>query len=150
MILKMESRLMPSQAKRSRLAELVEGQWIPCNAALDERFDCYRKTGGPMAETLTRRFRMGDIVCAAMPSGKRHDVHVGRVAVQASASFNAQSASGTVQGVSRRHCRIAQLEDRYGHDFDTVRKEEKAPMHRARDIAFLHALKNGVSRNTDK
>ena len=38
----------------------------------------------------------------------RQGVHAGRVAVRASGSFNVQTASGAVQGISRRHCGIVQ------------------------------------------
>ncbi len=45
MFLTMKCRLMPSRAKRDRLAALVEGQRVLYNAALEERIGCFRKTG---------------------------------------------------------------------------------------------------------
>ncbi len=61
-----------------------------------------------MAEKSVRGFRTGDIVRATVPSGKKRGVHVGRVAVRRTGSFNVQTAEGTVQGISHRHCRVVQ------------------------------------------
>ncbi len=103
-----------------------------------------------MAKKSVKGFRTGDIVRATVPTGKRQGVHVGRVAVRASGSFNVQTAGGTVQGVSHRHCRIVQRGDGYGYALDTFRKKEKVPMHGTRDIAFLPAPKDGVSCELDR
>jgi len=65
-----------------------------------------------MAEKSVRGFRTGDIVRATVPSGKKRGVHVGRVAVRRTGSFNVQTAKGTVQGISHRHCRVVQRGDR--------------------------------------
>ena len=98
-----------------------------------------------MAEKSVRGFRTGDIVRATVPSGKRRGVHVGRVAVRRTGSFNVQTARGTVQGISHRHCRVVQRADGYGYVLETSRKEETATMHGTREPAFLPALKDGVS-----
>ena len=98
-----------------------------------------------MAEKSVRGFRTGDIVRATVPSGKRRGVHVGRVAVRRTGSFNVQTAQGTVQGISHRHCRVVQRADGYGYVLETSRKEETATMHGTREPAFLPALKDGVS-----
>ena len=50
-------------------------------------------------------FRTGDIVKAIVPSGEKAGVYTGRVAVRASGSFNIQTKTGTVQGISHRYCR---------------------------------------------
>jgi hypothetical protein len=60
-------------------------------------------------------FRTGDIVAATVPSGKRCGTHHGRVAVRASGSFNIQTASGTVQGISHRFCSNLQRADGYAY-----------------------------------
>ena len=92
------------------------------NATRRVLFEELKRTGLPvsgfpvghlMAGTSVRGFRTGDIVRAVVPSGKRRGVHSGRVAVRASGSFNVQTAGGTVQGVSHRHCRIVQRGDGY-------------------------------------
>ena len=98
-----------------------------------------------MAEKSVRGFRTGDIVRATVPSGKRRGVHVGRVAVRRTGSFNVQTAQGTVQGISHRHCRVVQRGDGYGYHVDTSRMKEPATMHGTREPAFLPALKDGVS-----
>ena len=98
-----------------------------------------------MAEKSVRGFRTGDIVRATVPSGKRRGVHTGRVAVRRTGSFNVQTARGTVQGISHRHCRVVQRADGYGRVLETSRKEEKTTMHGTREPAFLPALKDGVS-----
>ena len=56
--------------------------------------------GHLMAAKSVRGFRTGDIVRATVPSGKKRGVHVGRVAVRRTGSFNVQTARGTVQGIS--------------------------------------------------
>ena len=98
-----------------------------------------------MAEKSVRGFRTGDIVRATVPSGKKRGVHVGRVAVRRTGSFNVQTAEGTVQGISHRHCRVVQRGDGYGYHVDTSRMKETATMHGTREPAFLPALKDGVS-----
>ena len=98
-----------------------------------------------MAAKSVKGFRTGDIVRATVPSGKRRGVHVGRVAVRRTGSFNVQTAQGTVQGISHRHCRVVQRADGYGYVLETSRKEEKTTMHGTREPAFLPALKDGVS-----
>ena len=77
-----------------------------------------------MAEKCVRGFRTGDIVRATVPSGKKRGVHVGRVAVRRTGSFNVQTAKGTVQGISHRHCRVVQRGDGYGYHVDTSRMKE--------------------------
>lgn len=68
--------------------------------------------------TRTKRvhgFQTGDRVRAEVPSGKKAGVHLGRVAVRASGSFNIQSVHGVVQGISHRHCTLIQRADGYGY-----------------------------------
>jgi len=50
-------------------------------------------------------FRTGDLVKAAVPSGKKAGTYIGRVAVRASGSFNIQTRAETIQGISHRYCR---------------------------------------------
>lgn len=60
-------------------------------------------------------FRTGDIVRATVPTGKKVGSYQGRVAVRSSGSFNIQTATGTVQGIAHRHCRILQRADGYAY-----------------------------------
>lgn len=60
-------------------------------------------------------FQTGDMVRADVPSGKKAGRHIGRVAIRATGSFNIQTPSTVVQGVSHRHCRMIQRGDGYGY-----------------------------------
>ncbi len=101
--------------------------------------------GHLMAAKSVKGFRTGDIVRAAVPSGKRRGVHMGRVAVRRTGSFNVRTGHGTVQGISHRHCRVVQRADGYGYHIDTSRMKETATMHGTRETAVLPVLKGGVS-----
>ncbi len=71
--------------------------------------------------TRTKRhagFATGDRVRALVPSGKKAGTHVGRVAVRSSGSFNIQTGSGVVQGISHRDCRLLQRADGYGYSLE--------------------------------
>jgi hypothetical protein len=60
-------------------------------------------------------FQTGDRVRADVPKGKKAGVHIGRVAVRATGSFNIQTGTEVVQGISHRHCRVLQRADGYGY-----------------------------------
>jgi 5-methylcytosine-specific restriction endonuclease McrA len=66
-----------------------------------------------MRQKQVRGFQTGDIVCATVPSGKKAGEYIGRVAVRASGSFNMQTSTGVVQGISWRHCRVLSRGDGY-------------------------------------
>lgn len=61
-------------------------------------------------------FQTGDRVEALVPEGRKAGRHVGRVAVRSSGSFNIQTASGVVQGINHRHCRILHQADGYAYN----------------------------------
>ena len=65
-------------------------------------------------------FATGDLVRAVVQKGKNAGVHVGRVAVRSSGSFNITTAAGTVQGVHHRHCTFLQRSD--GRGWSTKRE----------------------------
>ena len=71
-------------------------------------------------------FQTGDWVRAEAPKGKKAGVHVGRVAVRASGSFNIQTPGGTVEGISYRYCRVLQRADGYGYSFQPKPDTEEA------------------------
>lgn len=77
------------------------------------------KFGFPRAYLMRRKmafgFQTGDWVRADVPSGKKAGVHVGRVAVRATGSFNIQTAGGTVDGIGYRNCRKLKRADGYGY-----------------------------------
>lgn len=81
-------------------------------------------------------FATGDLVRAGVPSGVKAGVHVGRVAVRASGSFNIRTAAGVVQGISHRHCQLLQRADGYGylHQPGVLAAKFKTP-HSSRTLA---------------
>ena len=90
---------------------------------------------------LTRKknhfgLQTGDRVRAVVTTGKNAGTHVGRVAVRASGSFNIQTGSGVVQGVSFNACRCLQKGDGYGYSLSTKSRKESA---------FLPGINAGVS-----
>ena len=80
------------------------------------------KYGFPRAY-LTRKktafgFRTGDIVLAAVPTGKNKGMHKGRVAIRMSGNFNVQLGMArvpTVQGISYKYCSVLQRADGFGY-----------------------------------
>ena len=94
-------------------------------------------------------FQTGDMVCAKVPTGKKAGIHTGRVAVRATGSFNIQTATGVVQGISHRHCRVIQRADGYGYSH-VAKMEGEQVSHIARNAIrsalYLPGLKAEVSR----
>lgn len=68
-----------------------------------------------MRQKQVRGFATGDRVKAVVPTGKNAGTHIGRVAVRAVGSFNIQTATGLVQGIGHRYCRMVQRGDGYGY-----------------------------------
>jgi 5-methylcytosine-specific restriction endonuclease McrA len=60
-------------------------------------------------------FQTGDIVRADVPKGKKVGTYTGRVAIRETGSFNIQTGSGVVQGISHKHCRIIHRVDGYAY-----------------------------------
>jgi hypothetical protein len=60
-------------------------------------------------------FRTGDLVLADVPVGKKQGRYLGRVAVRSTGSFNIQTGSLTVQGISWRRCKVVQRDDGYAY-----------------------------------
>lgn len=73
-----------------------------------------------MQGKYVRGFKTGDLVVAEVRTGKKAGRHYGRVAVRASGSFNIQTRSETIQGVSWRHCRLVQRSGGYALSLDAV------------------------------
>jgi hypothetical protein len=88
-----------------------------------------------MRTKSVRGFQSGDMVRAEVPTGKKAGIHVGRVAVRATGSFNV----GAVQGINWKHCRIIHRADGYGYAVSASPVRDFVP------TAFLPALKGGVS-----
>ncbi|NVZ11067.1 HNH endonuclease [Allochromatium humboldtianum] len=95
----------------------------------------YRRTrtfnnGFPRAYLMRHKrvngFQTGDWVRAEVPKGKKAGVHVGRVAIRRTGSFNVQTPGGTVAGISHRYCRLLQRADGYGYTIHTKPVTEDA------------------------
>jgi hypothetical protein len=68
-----------------------------------------------MREKSVKGFRTGDMVRATVPTGVHQGVHVGRVAVRKTGSFNIQTAVGVVQGIGHKHCAVLMRGDGYAY-----------------------------------
>ncbi|NEO88436.1 MAG: HNH endonuclease [Spirulina sp. SIO3F2] len=64
---------------------------------------------------FVKGFQTGDIVRADVPKGKKAGVHVGRVAVRSTGSFNISTANGLVQGINAKYCRKVHGKDGYAY-----------------------------------
>jgi hypothetical protein len=112
------------------------------------RLDAYGFPRGYLIrEKGVKGFRTGDIVTAIVPDGKKAGSYKGRVAVRASGSFNIQTASGVIQGISHRHCRVVQRADGYGYSLtgalmesrDQVRPKARSASHSALYLPGIYA-----------
>ena len=64
---------------------------------------------------FVKSFQTGDIVKAIVTKGKKAGVHIGRVAVRSSGSFNISTATGLIQGISHKYCTHIHLKDGYSY-----------------------------------
>ena len=69
---------------------------------------------------LHHGFQTGDLVRANVPAGKKAGVHLGRVLVRSSGSFDITTRHGRITGINHRHVRHLQRADGYGY---TTQKE---------------------------
>ncbi len=102
-----------------------------------------------MRHKRVQGFQTGDRVRADVPNGKKAGIHVGRVAVRATGSFNIQTASAVVQGISHRHCRLIQRGDGYAYSLqsvDSYRQGDAGVWRAAHAALSLPGLEPGVSR----
>lgn len=92
-------------------------------------------------------FQTGDMIKAHVTKGKKVGVYIGRVAVRASGSFNIQTSTGLIQGISHRYCHMIQRADGYGYfiNQDSILKEENQGRVK-HDVLSLPALRGEVSR----
>lgn len=98
------------------------------------RLDAYGFPRGYLTRSKRiRGFQTGDMVRATVPTGKKAGVHIGRVAVRATGSFNIQTPAGVVQGINAKYCTTISRAD--GYSFALSRELLSSP-----------CLKAGVSR----
>jgi 5-methylcytosine-specific restriction endonuclease McrA len=85
--------------------------------------------GFPRTSAKTQRtvngFSTGDMVCATVTSGKKAGHYFGKVAVRFSGSFNIQTDTGTVQGISHKFCSVIHKADGYAY---SRRQRHGAPL----------------------
>lgn len=60
-------------------------------------------------------FQTGDIVKAIVASGKKEGVHIGRVAVRSTGSFNVSTLNGLVQGINHKYMKHIHRKDGYSY-----------------------------------
>lgn len=81
------------------------------------------KYGFPRGQLMKQKsvhgFRTGDFVKADVTKGKKQGTYTGRIAVRKSGSFNIQTKSITIQGISFKTCRLLQRSD--GYQYNTQR-----------------------------
>ncbi|WP_201366720.1 RNA-guided endonuclease IscB, partial [Dictyobacter formicarum] len=70
---------------------------------------------GAKGSKKVKGFQTGDMVKAIVPTGKKRGTYTGRVAVRASGSFDIRTQTGTVQGISYRHCQMLHRSDGYAY-----------------------------------
>lgn len=76
------------------------------------RLDKYGFPRGYLMRTkCVKGFVTGDLVRAEVPKGKKAGSYLGRVAIRATGSFNIQTGTEVVQGISHKHCRQVQRAD---------------------------------------
>ncbi|MBO0859086.1 MAG: hypothetical protein J2P21_11540 [Chloracidobacterium sp.] len=66
---------------------------------------------------LERGFQTGDMAPATIVAGKKTGIHVGRVAVRASGSFNIQTVTAVAQGINAKRCKLIQRGDGYSYGY---------------------------------
>ncbi|MCL5953621.1 MAG: HNH endonuclease, partial [Nitrospirae bacterium] len=86
-------------------------------------------------------FQTGDRVMAIVTKGKKTGTYAGRVAVRSSGSFNIQTGSGVVQGISCKDCRLLQRADGYGYSIHPITEKGEA----GEDLS-LPGMNAGLSR----
>lgn len=95
-------------------------------------------------------FGTGDYVKAVVPKGKHQGVHVGRVAIRKTGSFNLQTPQEVLQGISHRYCQLLQRGDGYAYALmpteDSVKKGDARQRGNKVAALSLPGLKHGVSR----
>jgi 5-methylcytosine-specific restriction endonuclease McrA len=74
-------------------------------------------SGKPSRAKKDFGFQTGNMVKALVPKGKKAGIHIGRVAIRVTGSFNIQTINGTVQGISHKHCTTIQRNDGFAYDF---------------------------------
>ena len=79
-----------------------------------------------MRQKSVKGFRTGDMVRATVPvTSKKSGLYTGRVAVRATGSFNIQTGSGVIQGISHKHCKVLMRGDGYAYSRTTAEQTKE-------------------------
>jgi hypothetical protein len=106
---KRKKPLVPCSKKRARLLLTRGRALVPLTIRLQDRIAGEVRPLHAHQE-LARGFKSGDEVRADVPTGTRKGVHIGRVAVRESGSFNI----GKAQHLNWKSCQFIQRADGYG------------------------------------
>lgn len=100
-----------------------------------------------MRTKRVKGFATGDLVRAEVPaSSKKAGRYTGRVAVRVTGSFNLQTGSELVQGISHQYCQLLQRSDGYGYSRIAFMKGDAGTGAASPSALSLPGLKAGVSR----
>jgi 5-methylcytosine-specific restriction endonuclease McrA len=114
--------------------EIVEGWDVPTLAIKATGRGSYKRTrltkhgfprGYRMRQKQVQGFQTGDMVRALVPTGTKTGTWLGRVAVRKTGSFNIQTNSGAIQGISHCHCVLTQRADGYGYHIQPNQPKEE-------------------------
>ncbi|PFG54907.1 HNH endonuclease [Marinobacter sp. LV10R520-4] len=114
--------------------EIVEGWDVPTLAIKATGRGSYKRTrltkhgfprGYLMRQKQVQGFQTRDMVRAVVPAGTKAGTWQGRVAVRKTGSFNIQTSSGAIQGISHRHCVLTQRADGYGYHIQPNQRKEE-------------------------
>ena len=106
------------------------------------RLDSFGFPRGVLTRTKVHfGFQTGDRVQAIVTEGKKTGTYAGRVAVRSSGSFNLQTGSGVVQGISYKDCRLLQRADGYGYSIHPITEKGEAG-----EALSLPGMNAGLSR----
>ncbi len=114
--------------------EQITGWEIPTLAIKANGRGSYQRTrltkygfprGYLMRQKQIQGFQTGDMVRAIVPKGKKEGAWLGRVAVRKTGSFNIQTLSGAIQGISYKHCTLTQRGDGYGYHIQPINQQEE-------------------------
>ncbi|TXC88800.1 RNA-guided endonuclease IscB [Paraburkholderia azotifigens] len=101
-----------------------------------------------MRQKQVQCFQTGDHVRADVPCGRKAGIHIGRVAVRATGSFNIQTATTVVQGISYRYCTLVQRGDGYAYSLkprNSFRQEDAGDGHPSHVALSLPSKNAGVA-----
>jgi len=71
-----------------------------------------------MRQKKVHGFASGDMVKAVVPKGKKKGNYFGMVAVRKTGSFNIQTLTQTIQGISYKYCRLITHSDGYSYGWE--------------------------------